>query len=379
MSVMPAAEVAQERVVDVCGTSPTWLCELVLRVTDDDLAARILEVLVGEPVTIAFVLGVAWLVYRLLRGLIARFERRYHDEIARRIERARALGTSGGTRDLQTRRLQRLQAIAGAARSAIGLVVWVTAALQIASRYVDLRPVLAGAGLVGLVVGFGAQNLIRDLLAGFSMLVEDQYGVGDWIDVDGKVGEVEHVGLRTTRFRDLDGVTWHVANGSITHVGNITQRWARATLEVPVALDTDVSQARRVIQEVADGLAADPAWGADIIARPEIWGVSGWDADGIRILVVIATRPLANWGVNRQLRERLKVAFDAEGIRIPVPQREVGGQSGGDPVRTDSASAVDRGERGAPWQDRAWNTTGRLDTTSAPRPDATHAVVPEPE
>ena len=311
---------------DPCGDPAGLLCTWFLERTGDEAAARAVEAFLGRPLRIALTVVVAVLLLRLGRRAIDRFTQRYEEEIRRRLDRADRLGVDPRTGRNETRRLQRLFAIASAGRSGLSIVVGVTAALLVIAEFADLRPVLAGAGLAGLVVGFGAQNLIADLLAGFSMLVEDAYGVGDWIDVDGKVGEVERVGLRTTSFRDIDGTVWHVPNGRITGVGNLTQRWARATLDVPLSLDSDIAHARTVVQEVADDLAADPAWADDIIAPPEIWGVTGWGPDGVQLRLVIPTRPLRNWDVNRQVRERLKQRFEEEGIRMPVPQREVGGQ-----------------------------------------------------
>lgn len=289
----------------------------------------------------------AVLLHRLLSHFVRRAVARYEDEIERRVIRARELGTRGGSARAETRRLQRLHAIGGAARSGLGIMIGVTALLLSVAQFVRLGPVLAGAGLLGIVIGFGAQQLIADLLAGFSMLVEDQYGVGDWIDIDGKVGEVEHVGLRTTSFRDLDGVVWHVPNGQVTKVGNLTQRWARALLEVPLPLDVDIAHARDVVERVATELTQEPEWAELVIGPPEIWGITAWDDHGLRLRLVIPTRPLRNWEVNRQLRERLKVAFDQEGIRMPVPMREVAGATDRSSLRISEVPADEQPDRRA--------------------------------
>lgn len=359
---------AQQPLTDACGEEPSWLCDLVFRWTESDLAARTADLLLATPLKVAGILVVAFVVYRWARSVIARFVLRMEADIRRRTERGRELGVQAGTAQAQTRRMQRLHAIGGASRSAVGVVIWLVALLLAAAQMVDLGPVLAGAGVAGLIVGFGAQSLIADFLAGVSMLIEDQYGVGDWIEVEGRAGQVEQVGLRTTRFRDLDGVVWHVSNASVKLVGNLSQRWARATLDIPVALDTDVAQARRVIRRVADGLAEDPEWGEDIIAKPEVWGVQDWGPDGMSIRLVVPTRPLRNWDVNRQLRERLKYAFDRAGIRMPAPMREIGGQRTGAPVRLQDDDAPETPARGD-YRTHAPDTTGRLATTDPPRPD----------
>lgn len=347
------------------------LCDLVLRWTDNLTLAEILDQLVVRLGSVILVVVVALLLHFLSGRLVTRFVRHMESEVRQRVKRARRLGVAGGTAQSETRRLQRLHAVSGAMSGAVRLVIWVTTALVVVSRFVDLRPILAGAGIAGLVVGFGAQNLIRDFLAGLSMLVEDQFGVGDWIEVEGSVGEVESVGLRSTRIRDINGVVWHIPNGHMQKVGNLTQHWARATLDVPVALDTPIPHAREVIQEVADDLAEDPEWSHDIIGRPEVWGVQSWDGEGTLVRLVVPTRPLRNWEVTRQLRERLKYAFDAEGIRVPVPQREVGQQRHPDVEDTEAWTYAPSARRSTPPRNarvRELNTTGRIPTTGPPGP-----------
>lgn len=311
------------------GDQATTLCKAIFDLVGNEWLTIVIDRVLMVPV----VLIVAFVLHRLFRRWTNRFVDRVEEDVRRRLQRARELDTRAATHSAATRRLQRLHAIGGAIRSGGAIVIWLTALLVILDRFYDLRPILAGAGLAGLVVGFGAQNMIRDFLAGVSMLVEDQFGVGDWIQVDSTVGEVEQVGLRTSRIRDIDGVMWHIPNGHMQKVGNLTQHWARATLDVRFALDADISHVKRVVQRVADDLAADPDWGVDIIAPPEIWGVQEWGPGGMALRLVIATRPLRNWDVNRQLRERLHHAFLHEGIRLPVEMLEVGAQRIGEPIR----------------------------------------------
>lgn len=365
-----------------CGDDPGWLCTVVWDLSSGNgRLARSADLVFATPAKVVLILLVAFVLYRLLRFWTDRFIARMEHEVRRRVERGRELGTRAGRPRAETRRLQRLHAIGGAIRSGLGVVIWLTAFLIALAQVIDLRPILAGAGLAGLVIGFGAQNLIRDFLAGISMLVEDQFGVGDWIEVDGRAGEVENVGLRVTRMRDIDGVVWHIPNGVMTTVGNLTQRWARATLDVPFALDTDIPRARRIVQAVADGLAADPDWGQDIIGPPEIWGLQTWGPEGLALRLVMPTRPLRNWDVNRQMRERLKYAFEREGIRMPAPAFEVGAQRWGAPIRThevdESGNGVTRpAARQDPAPPEAYaetpDTTGRIPTVRRPpqpRPD----------
>jgi moderate conductance mechanosensitive channel len=325
---------AQTTVAELCGEGEdaVWLCEVVFELTGNEALSRTARI--GSTfVAIVTILVVAWLLQRLAKRLVLRFDRRMEEAIKDRLQRAVARGAMTETGQFRTRRFQRLHATTGVMNGAVGAVIWITAILVILARLnVPLQPVLAGAGVAGLIIGFGAQQLVRDVLAGIAMLIEDQYGVGDWIEVEGKIGTVERVGLRSTAFRDVDGTVHHVLNGYIQRVGNLSQHWARATFDVPLALDADVPAAKALIHKVATDLAHDPVWGEDIIDEPEIWGMQHFGPDGIQIRVVIKTKPLRNWDVMRQLRERLKHAFERAGIRQPSQLVDLGGQYRGYPV-----------------------------------------------
>ena len=154
----------------------------------------------------------------------------------------------------QARRAQRAETIGAVLRSVVAIVIWSIAVLTVLETLgVNLAPLIAGAGIVGVALGFGAQSLVRDFLSGIFMLIEDQFGVGDVIDTGVATGTVEGVSLRTTRLRDVDGVVWHVPNGDILRVGNKSQQWARAVVDVAVAYDADTGAATEVIREVAAG------------------------------------------------------------------------------------------------------------------------------
>jgi len=187
----------------------------------------------------------------------------------------------------------------------------------------SVGPLLASAGIVGVALGFGAQNLVKDFLSGVMMLLEDQFGVGDVVDLGEAIGVVEAVGLRVTQVRGLDGTVWYVRNGEVLRVGNYGQEWARAILDVRVAYGEDTARARELILDVARELASDPEWSERFIDEPEIWGVEELAADGVVIRLVVKTRPLEQWAISRELRERIKAKFDAEGVEIPLPQRTV--------------------------------------------------------
>jgi small-conductance mechanosensitive channel len=221
---------------------------------------------------------------------------------------------------LSERRRQRSETIGSVLRSVASLVVFTVAgAMVLAELGFDLGPVIASAGIVGVAVGFGAQNLIKDFLNGIFMILEDQYGVGDVIDAGEATGTVEAVGLRSTRLRDVAGTVWHIRNGEIVRVGNKSQGWARAVLDIPVAWDTDVPHVRDVVKQAADAVWHDEEWSDKITEEPEVWGVEDMGASGLVIRLAVKTAPLEQWKVARELRERVKAAFDREGIAIGVP------------------------------------------------------------
>src|SRR5262249_45118442 len=186
---------------------------------------------------------------------------------------------------------------------------------------IELGPLIAGAGIIGVALGFGSQSLVKDFLSGIFILIEDQFGVGDIVTLDGETsGVVDAVSLRTTRLRSVDGTLWHVPNGDIRRVGNQSQHWSRALIDIEVAYNTDLEHAESVIATVAEALAQeDPR----ILETPEVWGVEALGANGVTVRLVVKTRPSEQAGVGRELRRRLKVALEQEGIEIPFPQQTV--------------------------------------------------------
>jgi moderate conductance mechanosensitive channel len=325
---------AQAPDASACGTGldASLICMLVERYTDDAIALALARG-VGMVLRIVLTLIAAWLANRLARAVLRRFERTMERRIEARLERGERRGTLNAAK-YRSRRFQRLHATMGVLRGVVGVVVWLVAILVVIDGLgVRMQPILAGAGLASVVLGFGAQQLVRDVLAGIAMLIEDQYGVGDWIDVDGVIGQVEKVGLRATSFRDLDGVLHHVLNGHVQRVGNLSQEWSRSILDVPLALDSDVPTAKAIILKVATDLAEDEVWGEDVIGPPEVWGVQEFGPHGLAIRVSMPTKPMANWDINRQMRERLQHAFDQAHIRMQGQLVELGGMQRGYPVR----------------------------------------------
>jgi small-conductance mechanosensitive channel len=196
--------------------------------------------------------------------------------------------------------------------------IWTVMILMILDQLeYNIAPLLASAGILGVAFGFGAQSLVKDFLSGIFMIFEDQYGVGDVVDLGEANGTVETVGLRVTRLRDVNGTVWYVRNGEILRVGNQSQNWARTVLDITVAYESDLDQVQQILRDVAHGLFANEDFRHIIIEEPEVWGVERFDKDGVVVRVVLKTAPLQQWLVARTMREQIKRHFDSAGIRIP--------------------------------------------------------------
>lgn len=337
--VAPAA--ATQGAAAACGPvdSASAMCLAVFNTTGNATVARVAQTALVLPFRIGLILGVALVAQKLVRRTIKRFVHAMNGERARAgAVEARAEGAPAGTPAKEhaprvlfdgghapsVRRAQRAETIGALLRSVSAAAIWSVAILMaMAELGLNLGPLIAGAGILGVALGFGAQHLVRDFVSGVFMLAEDQYGVGDVIDAGPATGRVEGVSLRTTRLRDVDGTVWHMPNGEITRIGNKSQQWARAVLDVEVAYDTDIPRATQVIKASADGMWEDEANAGLMLEEPEVWGVENLGADGIAIRLVVKTAPNEQLAVARELRARIKQAFDEAGIEIPFPQRTV--------------------------------------------------------
>jgi small conductance mechanosensitive channel len=207
----------------------------------------------------------------------------------------------------------------------VGLIIIVIFALfTILPEFgINITAVLAGLGVIGIAVGFGAQSLIRDYLSGIFILLEDQYDVGDVIRVVGIAGLVEEVNLRRTILRDLDGIVHSIPNGEIKTASNFTKGYSRVNLNISVAYGEDLDRVINIINKVCTEMSEDPEWKADFITTPQVLRVDNLGNSGIDIKIVGDTKPIKQWGVMGELRLRLKRTFDAEGIEIPWPHTKV--------------------------------------------------------
>jgi small conductance mechanosensitive channel len=282
--------------------------------------AKFVDAYIAGPLNV--VLRVAFVV---LLALVTRIF--VHRLITRLTNRAAGTAAPGRERPSGTaaqllfteRRKQRAYALGSILRSISSAVIFGIAGIYILGDLgLNLAPVLASAGVLGIAVGFGAQTLVRDFLSGIFMLVEDQYGVGDVIDAGAATGTVETVGLRVTRLRDINGVVWHVRNGAIDRIGNESQGWSRAVIDLPVDYDQDIPRVREVMKEAAAAMWAEPRWQPVIVEEPEVWGVQALSGRAVVMRLVAKTVPLRQWEVARELRERLKMALDSHQVRLAV-------------------------------------------------------------
>lgn len=256
----------------------------------------------GAPLKILITLVAAVIVRALLVRAIGGF-----------VERAASGRLTG------ERHRQRMLTLGSLLRSIVTFTVSAIAILTIMAIIgIPLGPLLASAGVGGVALGFGAQSLVKDFLSGVFMILEDQYGVGDVIDLGEASGTVESVGLRVTRLRDVSGTVWYVRNGEVLRVGNLSQNWARSVLDITVGYESDLDQVQAILKQVAHEVYEDETFRGDILEEPEVPGIERFDKDGPVLRVLVKTAPLKQWDVSRALRERIKARFDAAGIRIPA-------------------------------------------------------------
>jgi moderate conductance mechanosensitive channel len=188
---------------------------------------------------------------------------------------------------------------------------------------IDTAPLIAGAGIIGLAVGFGGQYLIKDLITGFFIILENQYRVGDVVCFGDTCGLVEVINLRTTILRDLNGTVHYVPNGEVKTAANLTKQYSRVNLNIGIAYDSNLEKVIKVVNRVGNELAHDPLWKEKILAAPQFLRVDDFADSAIIIKILGETKPILQWEVMGELRKRLKIAFDKEHIEIPFPQTTV--------------------------------------------------------
>lgn len=215
---------------------------------------------------------------------------------------------------------KRVATLIGLLRTIAVVLLWgIVLVIALGQIGLDVTPILAGAGIIGLAVGFGAQNIVRDLISGFFMVMEDQVRVGDVAIVNGTGGLVEAISFRTIALRDLAGVVHVFPNGTITTLSNMTKGWSGYVIDMGVAYKEDTDHVAEVMVRVAEEMRQDPEWGYRILEPIEIFGVDDFADSAVIVKARLKTHPIQQWNVGREYRRRLKKAFDAEGIEIPFP------------------------------------------------------------
>lgn len=224
----------------------------------------------------------------------------------------------------KSEREKRAETLVHIVKNAIKVFIYIVASFMILREIgVDIAPLLAGVGIAGLAIGFGAQTLVKDFLTGFFILMENQYRVGDVVKIGDHAGLVERIKLRTTTLRDLQGVVHIIPNGEVQSVNNMTHEWSRAVLDIGVAYKEDVDKVIGILEQVGKELREEEPYNEIMLEDPQILGVDSFGDSQVTIKMITKTCPLKQWQVARELRRRIKYAFDSEGIEIPFPQRTV--------------------------------------------------------
>lgn len=264
-----------------------------------------LAVVAQRALQIAGVLALAWVLFRGLKMVTRRIERAVEDND----------DTTLNEREQRGKTLAQLLNSVGAAAITVG------AGLTILNFFIAIAPLLAGVGVAGLAISFGAQSLVKDVISGFFILLENQFGVGDIVDINGVGGVVERMSMRVVMLRDLQGTLHVIPNGSINLVSNKTRGWSRSVLDIGVAYKEDVDRVIRVMRDVAHEMWDDPEWREQLVEEPAVWGVEALADSSVHVRLVATTQPAKQWSVGREYRRRIKNRFDSEGIEIPFPQR----------------------------------------------------------
>jgi small conductance mechanosensitive channel len=244
-------------------------------------------------------------------------------------------------------RVQTLRSVI--ASSLRALIVLSALAAMLSEIGVNVTALLAGVSILGLAVSFGAQSLVKDVITGFFVLLEDQYGVGDVVRVNGTgglAGSVEHLNLRVTVLRDLEGTAHIIPNGQILTVSVLSKDWARVVADIDVPHDLKLDTALELIGDVAQTLHDDPLWNDKFLEAPEVLGVQALGAVGVTIRTVMKVQPKEQWGLSREFKKRIKNAFDAAGLRIPMPQMNLNMPK--DDARVTALSSSSEPSSGAP-------------------------------
>jgi small conductance mechanosensitive channel len=296
----------------------SW-CQHVFDLTHNQWLAASADWLLAKPLGILLILAIAFLIRTLARRLIDRLTRGTGERTPALLRPLRERAPQALGALISERRAQRARTIGSVLKSIVSFVVYGLAFILVLGELgLNLAPIVASAGIVGLALGFGAQNLVKDFLSGIFMVLEDQYGVGDVVDVGSASGKVEAVGLRVTTLRDVNGTVWYVRNGEVLRVGNSSQGFAVALIDLPVAHGTDLDKAIELLGKVIEEVTSSEPMSEEVLEPPEVLGVEKITSEGITIRLTVKVRPGRQWVVQRTLRARIVAAFEEAGIGPPV-------------------------------------------------------------
>jgi small conductance mechanosensitive channel len=309
-------------IAPACVSDPGSWCARVFSWTHNALLSRSADVLVGRALAIVLIVVLALvarlLLHRAIRRLVSGASRGHTVLPAALRRRAPESLREIAAPLVSERRVQRANTIGSVLRSVSSLAVLVVAVSMVLAEFgLNLAPVLASAGIVGVAIGFGAQNLVRDFLSGMFMLLEDQYGVGDLIDAGSATGTVEAVGLRITTLRDIHGTVWHVRNGTIQRIGNKSQGYAVAVVDLPLAHNANIARASEIAAEVADEVARREEMAPRLLQPPHVLGVENITMEGVMLRVTAKCLPGEQFAVQRALNAAITLAF--EDAALPRP------------------------------------------------------------
>jgi moderate conductance mechanosensitive channel len=276
------------------------------------------EAIIIRPIRIVVIillaLAVRWLLFRAINRLVRSTADSDVPVVLRPLKER--IGNGALENLVSERRRQRAETVGSLLRSVTSLVIGVLALMLVLGEVgFALGPFIAGAGIVGVALGFGAQNLVKDFLSGIFMILEDQYGVGDVVDLGSATGTVESVGLRVTRLRDGNGTLWYARNGEVLRVGNHSQGFAQVSVDLPVPYGSDVDAAGAAMQAVADELVAEDEFNEAILEEPKLLGVEQIDVDKVVLRLTVKVSPADQWRVARTLRQRIADRLDENGVR----------------------------------------------------------------
>ncbi|MFC5818394.1 mechanosensitive ion channel family protein [Nonomuraea harbinensis] len=310
-SMVPDLDKVGTKMAEIC-QGDTLLCSVLAGWMDNASWAP----LVASAITIVLILIIGFLVRNIVNRVITRVINRAANRPVGRFRKGTV--TAGVDALLHERRKQRAETMGSVLRHIATIVIIGTTLLTVLDRLtIPIAPLLTSVGILGVAIGFGAQELVKDFIAGMFMLLEDQYGVGDVIDAGAAIGTVEAVTLRVTRLRDEDGRVWYVRNGTITRVGNESQGWSRAYVDVPVPYDSDITTVRVVLENVAEEMWADAELReAAVVEPPQVFGVEQLSDSSMVFRLSAKTLPARQEEVARELRLRVKAALDAADIAM---------------------------------------------------------------